>query len=249
MPAPVPRRLVAALVLVALTMGMTSTSCRSRAKPGASALHPPPPPTTTTTTLPLPEADRALAATIVLTGPDLPGLRPGDVGAGAKQDVKDALRACLGDNPLLTGDSRSNPREVDGQDFDTATTFVSSEVVLGESDQQAAASLALLRRPSVPGCLAQAAKRSFAARPVRPGVSAEGIAVSIVPLPTVGAETVGLRFSLRLASFGLSLPASLDVTVVRKGRAVAVLATGGIGPPFPEDRRGALASTLANRMP
>ena len=64
----------------------------------------------------------------------------------------------------------------------------------------------------------------------------------------VGDEAVGLRFLITISAEGETARVTLDVTIIRRERAVAFLSTNGVGTAFPESERASLAAKMADRM-
>ncbi len=201
------------------------------------------------TTVPSAEQDKQLAGRIVLTAADLPGYREDTSPEGDDEGIERAFAVCVQNDPVLTATEPEHPRTVEGKDFDRAgQQSVSSKVTVAETEAQAQAALAQLRNQTVLDCLEGAVRRELPAS-LDPGVSVENVSVSTLPVATVGDETVGVRIAVTVAAEGETARVISDVTIIRGGRAVAFLSTNGVGTPFSNSERDALAMKMAERMP
>ncbi len=198
------------------------------------------------TTLPSVEQDKQLAGRIVLTAADLPGYRE----AREEDDdegIERAFAGCVQNDTVLTAQEPGDPRTVEGNDFRKGDEqSLGSKATIAETDVQAQAALARLRDQTVLRCLEGAVRREAAAS-LDPGVTLQTITVSNLPVATVGDDTVGLRIQVTLGVQGQTVPVTSDLTVMRRGRAVAFLFTAGAGT-FPSSERDALATKMAERM-
>ena len=199
-------------------------------------------------TAPSAEQDKQLAARIVLTAADLPGYREDTSPEEDDDEVDRAFAGCVQNDPVLTAQEPADPRTVEGKDFDKGDEqSVGSKATIAGTEAQAQAAVTRLRDQTVLRCLEGAVRRELGAS-LDPGVTLESISVSNLPVATVGDETVGVRVTATLSARGQTARVTSDVTVMRRGRAVAFLSTNGVGTPFPNSERDALATKMAGRM-
>jgi hypothetical protein len=196
-----------------------------------------------------PEQDKARAGRIVLTAADVPGYgedtSPDD---DDDDEIEAAFAGCVQNDPVLTAEEPESPRTVEGKEFDKGDTqSVSSTATIAETQEQAQAALAQLRSQTVLDCLESAAQRELA-KSLSAGASVQNVSVTSLPVATVGDEAVGLRIAATISGQGQTLRVSIDVTAIRRERAVAFLSTTGVGSSFPNSERDALARRMADRM-
>ena len=200
------------------------------------------------TTRPTVEADKARAGRIVLTAADLPGYTEDTSPEEDSDEVDRAFAACVQNDPVLTAEEDTNPRTVDGADFDkTDEISVSSSATIAETEEQARAALEQLRQQTVLDCLGTAFRRELATS-LDPGVTLRNVSVNNLPVAAAGDEAVGLRILATISAAGQTARVTSDVTAIRRDRAVAFLVTNGVGTPFSESERESLAAKLADRM-
>lgn len=194
------------------------------------------------------EVDKARAGRIVLTGADLPGYTEDASTDVDSPEVDRAFSACVNNDPILTAEPDTNPRTVDGSDFDkTDEMSVSSTATIGETEYQARAALAQLRQESVPSCMARTFREELG-RSIGSEALLRSVDVQNVSVPAAGDESLGLRLLATVGVANQTVRVTSDVTVIRRERAVAFLVTTGVNEPFPEAERTALADKMAARM-
>ncbi|MGI8777873.1 MAG: hypothetical protein ACR2LJ_10975 [Acidimicrobiales bacterium] len=199
-------------------------------------------PATTTTTRPTVEADKTRATRALLTAVDLPGYT--EKTADNSPDPSDAaFKACLGNDPVLTRDETSDPRHAVGKELDKGTSFVASEAVVAESEDQARAAVVRLRGPDVPACFANGL-----AGVKDPDVSFANTTAKPLATATAGDETAGLRVVTTATSGTVSLKFTIDFEVARRDRALALLTTSATGAGFGDAERTALAQKMVERL-
>jgi len=195
-------------------------------------------PATTTTTRPTVETDKARATRALLSAVDLPGYEEG-TSDDSPDPIKSSIDACLGNDPLLTGDDKTDPRHAVGKEFDQDTKFVNSQAVVAQTEEQARASVAKFRAPEVPSCFSKAI-----------GTSKDPVFrnTTVAPLPSIAAgdETFALRVSTTLVASGRSTKVAIDYQLARRDRALAMLIVGGT--PFPDADRAALVQKMVDRL-
>jgi hypothetical protein len=206
---------------------------------------------TTVTTKPAPAptaaADRATAQRIVLTPADVPNM------PAAKPSNYTEIYAQCGKNPLLPGGD--DPRQAVPSAFlkdETAevrrlqTTTLGGYAVLAPSEAAARSTIDTLRSPAFRTCLereltAAANGHIASATPV-----VQAAATVELPTPATGDDVVAFRTTLTERNSRHVF----ELTVVRKGRALASVVTGRLGDvPFPDDERVRLARVMTGRMP
>ncbi len=232
------RKILALVAAVALLVGCGGGDDDSAPPEGTAA------PAAT----PTPEQDRERAGRIVLTAADLPGYTESTSPEEDDEEIDRAFAGCVQNDPVLTAEEPTDPRTVEGKDFDKSEEqSVSSKATIAETEEQAQAALTQLRNQTVLECLEGAVRRELGAS-LGPEVTLQSINVSALPVATVGDETVGIRIAATLAAQGQTARVTSDVTVMRRGRAVAFLSTNGVGTPFSNSERDALAQRMAERM-
>ena len=200
------------------------------------------------TTRPTPEADKARAGRIVLTAADLPGYTEDTEPEEDDDEVDRAFAACMQNDPVLTAEEGTNPRTVDGGDFERNEELtVGSEATIAETEDQAREALNKVRSPAVLDCFTRTIRTELP-KTLDPGVSLRNVAVTSPTVTPVGDESVGLRIALTLSAQGETARLVLDVTIIRRERAVAFLSTTGVNTAFPEAERASLATKMADRM-
>jgi hypothetical protein len=195
---------------------------------------------------PTPAADRATAQRIVLTAADVPTL------PSAKPSGYTEIYAQCGKNPLLPGGT--DPRQAVPSAFlkdETAevrrlqTTALGGYAALATTEAAARSTMGTVRSPAFRACL----ERELAAAVnavVAGGIPVQGAATVELPTPAMGDEVVAFRTTL---TRGTSHQA-FELTMVRKGRALASVVTSRLGDvPFPDDERVRLARVMTGRMP
>ncbi len=203
--------------------------------------------TVTTRAAPTPAADRATAQRIVLTPADVPNM------PAAKPSNYTENYAQCGKNPLLPGGN--DPRQAVPSAFlkdETAevrrlqTTALSAYAVLAPSEAAARSTMDTLRSPAFRTCvereLTAAANGLIAsATPV-----VQSASTAELPTPATGDDVVAFRTTLT-ERFSRHV---FELTVVRKGRALASVVTSRLGDvPFPDDERVRMARLMTGRMP
>ena len=202
------------------------------------------PPTTARATA---ELDKARAGRIVLTGADLPGYTE-DVSAEEDPAVDEAFAACVENDPVLTADPATNPRTVDGSDFDKSDEqSVSSSAVIAETEDQARAAMGRLREQGVLDCLGTNFREELG-ETLGSEATLRSVDVDELPVAAAGDESVGLRLVATIGVEGETVRVTADVTAIRRERAVAFLVTNGVNSPFPQAERTDLATKMAGRM-
>ncbi len=191
------------------------------------------------------ETDRAVATRVLLTPADVPTL------AAATPSALDGLFARCGASSLLPGGD--DPRAATPTAFfkdETADvkrvqmTAVASYAALGLTEDAARVALSTLRSPEFRTCLERELRAAVNGGAGRPVVST----VSTVDLiaPVLGDEAVAFRMTL---SGPGGVYQTLDLTTVRKGRAVVSVTTGRVGTTaFPDEERVRLATVVAKRL-
>jgi hypothetical protein len=211
-------------------------------------------PATTVTTIvattrpaptPTPAADRATAQRIVLTAAEVPNLPT------AKPSNFTEIYAQCGKNPLLPGGN--DPRQAVPTAFlkdETVevrrlqTTSLGAYAVLAPSEAAARSTMDTLRSPAFRTCLER--ELAAAANALVASTVILGTATAELPTPPMGDDVVAFRTTLTRGSSRQVF----ELTAVRKGRAIASVATGRLGDvPFPDDERVRLAKAMTSRMP
>lgn len=195
------------------------------------------------------EVDKARAGRIVLTGADLPGYTE-DAATDEDDDpeVDRAFATCVKNDPILTAEPDTNPRTVDGSDFEkTDELSVGSTATIGETEDQAKKAISRLREEGVLDCMGTSFREELA-KSVPSGASLRDVSVEKLSVAAAGDESVGLRLVAVLAVRSESVRVTSDITAIRRERAVAFLVTTGVGTSFPEGERTALATKMAGRM-
>jgi hypothetical protein len=193
------------------------------------------------------EVDKARAGRIVLTGADLPGYTE-DVSAEDDPEADRVFAACVQNDPVLTAEPGTNPRSVDGSDFDKSDAqSVSSSATIAETEDQARAAMGRLREQGVLDCLGTSFRDEL-----RDTLGSEATLRSVdideLQVAAVGDESVGLRLVATVAVQGETVRVTSDITAIRRERAVAFLLTNGINSVFPQAERTELANKMAGRM-
>lgn len=196
---------------------------------------------------PTPAADRATAQRMVLTAADVPNLPT------AKPSNFTEIYAQCGKDTLLPGGD--NARQAVPSAFlkdETVevrrlqTTTLGAYAVLAPSEAAARSTIGTLRSPTFRTCLER--ELAAAANALIAGATPviQGTATAELPTPVMGDEVVGFRTTL---TRGASRQV-FELTTVRKGRAIASVATGRLGDvPFPDDERVRLVRLMTSRMP
>ena len=194
------------------------------------------------------EVDKARAGRIVLTGADLPGYTEDASADEDSPEVDKAFATCVDNDPILTAEPDTNPRTVDGSDFDkTDEMSVSSSATIGETEDQARKAIAQLRGQGVLDCMGRSFREELSESLGAQALLRE-VSVEKLPVAAAGDESVGLRLLATIGVANQSVRVSSDVTAIRRERAVAFLVTTGVNEPFPEVERTALANKMASRM-
>lgn len=226
---------LAAVVLTAFAGG----ACGSGGSDEAKARGPAP----TAAASPV-EQDRATAMRMVLTPADVPNLPP------AGPSGYNRLYARCGLNPLLPGgdDARQAPPAGFLKD-ETAelkmlqTTAVASYAVLAPNEEVARVVMATLRAPEFRTCLERELRSAVNADTGRPVV--QTIATTDIAAPVLGSEVVAFRTTVSQQA----VRQTLDLTTVRKGRALASVTTSRLGAAaFPDQERIRLVRLVAGRI-
>jgi hypothetical protein len=205
------------------------------------------PTTAPTTARATAEVDKARAGRIVLTAADLPGYTE-DVSAEEDPEVDEAFAACVENDPVLTAQPGTNPRTVDGSDFDKSDEqSVSSTATIAETEDQARAAMARLRGQGVLDCL-RTTFRDELRETLGSEATLRSVEVDELPVSDAGDESVGLRLVATVGVQGQTVRITSDVTAIRRERAVAFLVTNGVNSPFPQAERTGLATKMAGRM-
>lgn len=193
--------------------------------------------------------DKALAQKIVLKEADLPGYTEDAESDDEPEDETDrAFDACMQNDPVLTADSDTNTRTVEGSDFSRGDEVnVSSQATVAESEDQARNALRIVRQQSVRDCLGRSFRDEMG-RELDPEVTLEDASVSNLSVAKVGDEATGMRIQATISGGGESLRFTSDITIIRRERAVGFLLTSQLGTPFPESERASLARKMADRM-
>lgn len=235
--------------------GGSTESAATTISPTSTAPTTAPPPVTTvpaaTTTQRLPSVaqDAATAQRILLRAGDLPGYQASSTSEPV--GYVGAYSQCV-PNPLLPGgrtgrSAGQGPFVLD----ETAvvrvvqTTSISSFAALAESESDARRLLADLAKPSVGPCVGKALMTKVNELTSRPATSGSQT-TSALPALKIGDESTGLRTAV--AGSG---PVSqyFDLTVVRKGRALAYLFVVRLSKdPPPEADRQRLAGVIVSRI-
>ena len=206
------------------------------------------PTTAATSGPPTVEQDKARAGRIVLTAADVPGYTEDTSTEDDDEEIDRAFAGCVQNDPVLTAEEPENPRTVEGREFDKdQAQSVSSTATIAETQEQAQAALAQLRNQTVLNCLESAARRELG-RSLGPDASLQDVSVSSLPVATVGDESAGFRIASTLSAEGQAVRVTIDVTAIRRERAVAFLSTTGVRSPFSPSEREALATRIAERM-
>lgn len=202
--------------------------------------------TVTTRPAPSPATDRAPAERILFTAADVPGMPP-----SSPTNFVPIYAKC-GKSPLLPGGD--DPRQATPLAFlkdETVevrrlqTTALGAYAVLAPTEAAARSVMDTVRSPAFRTCLERefttAVNALIAGAPV-----VSGAATVDLPTPAIGDEVVALRITVtRNAS-----RQAFELTIVRKGRALASVVTSRLGDvPYPDEERLRLVRLLAGRMP
>lgn len=194
------------------------------------------------------QVDKERATRIVLTATDLPGYTEDTAPEEEDDEVDKAFAACLQNDPVLTADEPANPRTVDGKDFEKGEELtVSSKATIAATEDQARTALTQVRSRTVLDCFTRTIRTELP-KTLDPGVNLGNVTVTSPAVAPVGDEAVGLRIVLVLSAEGETARVTLDVTIIRRERAVAFLSTNAVNTAFPEAERASLATKLADRM-
>jgi hypothetical protein len=120
------------------------------------------------------------------------------------------------------------------------TTVVNSWAVLAPDESTAREVVATLRRPEVLDCVTRWIAEAF----TEGGSGSTARTTSPLPTPVLGDETVAFRTRVtEVVNF------DLELTVIRRGRALAYLLTSRLGnTPFEDAERLRMAHLMADRM-
>jgi len=189
------------------------------------------------------EQDRASAARVLLTPADVPDLPPAD------PTPLNRLYAQCGASSLLPGgDDQRAATPVAFFKDETATakraTALAAYAALGASEEAARVALSTLQSPEFRTCLERELRSAVNGAAGRQVVSGASTAELVSPI--VGDDAVAFRITLTAPS---GVYQTLDLTTVRKGRAVVSVATSRVGTaPFPDEERVRLARLMAGRL-
>jgi hypothetical protein len=191
------------------------------------------------------EQDRAAASRVQLTPADVPDLPPAD------PTPLNRLYARCGASSLLPGGDE--PRAAAPAAFfkdETATvkrpqtTALAAYAALGVSEEAARVALSTLRSPEFRTCMERELRTAVNTGAGRQVVSTASTAELVSPI--VGDDAVAFRITL---SGSGGVYQTLDLTTVRRGRAVVSVATSRLGATaFPDEERVRLPRLMANRL-
>lgn len=185
--------------------------------------------------------DRRAAQRILLRPADVPTVPPGPTSRFAE-----AYPECGRSQLLPTGKDPRHPRPTSYLGDETAevgrvqTTVVNSWAVLAPDESTAREVLAILRRPEVLDCVTRRIAEAF----TEGGSGNMARTTSPLPTPVLGDETVAFRTRVtEVVNF------DVELTVIRRGRALAYLLTSRLGnTPFEDSERLRMARLMADRM-
>lgn len=200
-----------------------------------------PPPPATDESVPDVSDDRRAAQRILLRPADVPTVPPGPTSRYAE-----AYFECGRSQLLPTGNDPRYPPPTGYLGDETAevgraqTTVVNSWAVLAPNESTGREVVAILRRPEVLDCVTRRIADGFLEGPS--GDAAQR--TSPLPTPMLGDETVAFRTRVTdMVNF------DVELTVIRRGRALAYLLTSRLGnTPFEDAERLRLARLMAERM-
>lgn len=187
--------------------------------------------------------DEAAARRMVLTSSDLPGFveepQGDDTGTGP-------IERCVNDNPLIVGE---NPRGVDGADLtkDDGELRVQSGAFLAVKEAEAAKAFSDLEGALRGQCLRDAMRETFT-EGAEPGVVVRDVSVAPLPVPEGAEQAAASRVTVALERGRARTSVHVDLSVLRRDRAVAGVFTFAIGDPFPDAERMRLTGLVAGRM-
>ena len=200
---------------------------------------------TTSTRAPSAAADKAVAQRILLTAGDVPTM------ATAKPAGFFEVFARCGRNQLLPGGS--DPRQATPIGFlkdETAevrrvqTTALGAYAALAPTEQAARAVLSVVQSPEFRTCVE---RELFAAVNAQGAGAAQGSSATDLPTPAIADGVAGFRITITGRT---AVGQEFEITTVRKGRAIASVATSRLGTVnFPTDERVRLVRVMAGRMP
>jgi hypothetical protein len=108
---------------------------------------------------------------------------------------------------------------------------IDSSVAVFLTKSQAARDFRLGAKPALAGCLADQVRRAFRSYPK--GVRGRVLSSRMVAAPKLGELSAAYALSASLSGNGISIPVSVDVTAVQRGRSIAVLVFTGLGSRVP----------------
>lgn len=187
--------------------------------------------------------DEAAARRMVLTAADAPGFVEEPQ---ADDDGPGPIDRCVNDNPLLVGE---NPRGVDGPDLtkDDGDLRVQSGALLGVKEADAARAFSDLEGALTSQCLKDAMRETFAGG-TGPGVVVRDVAIAPLAAPGGAEQAAASRVTVGLERGRERASVYVDLTVLRRDRAVAGVFTFAMGQPFPDTERARLTTLVAERM-
>lgn len=207
-------------------------------------------PTTTAPALPPVAQDAVAARRVLLRAGDLPGFAQSS--SPEPTDFATVYFTCTRDVLLPGGRS---PRSASQGDFlldETATvravqtTLVSSFASLADSESDARRAVVELAKPEVAQCAGKALAAAVNGLTSPPGTAPANPPTVALPSLDLGDESAGLRTTVTRAA----VPQYFDLTVVRRGRALAFLFVSRLSKaPFPEADRRRIVGVLAARLP
>jgi hypothetical protein len=157
------------------------------------------------------------------------------------------LDRCVNGNALLVGD---NPRGIDGEDLtrDGGNVRVQSGALLAVKEAEAVTAFSDLRGALESQCLQDSMKETFAGGS-EPGVVVRDVRVTGLPsTQQAGTDAASSRVLVTLERGRQRALVYVDLTVLRRGRAVAGVFTFQMGEPFADTERRRLTDLVARRM-
>ncbi len=188
--------------------------------------------------------DRATAERIVLTSADLPDFTPEP---DDKSDTApNPMDRCAKNNKVLAEGDRHG---VDGTDFtkDDGNLRVQSNANLATKESEASKKFSEFKGVLGGQCIKDALKEAVKSSS-GPGVSVGDISGAPLPPVKLADDAFAIRLTIALEAAGDRLSVFVDMTVLRKGRAVAGVFTFASGSPFPESERARLTGLVASRL-
>jgi hypothetical protein len=139
----------------------------------------------------------------------------------------------------VTGQASSSFREAS-----PAGAQIDSTVAVFRTKAQAVGDFRLGAKPQLARCLAAELRRAFRRYP--DGVEGKVLSSKMIPGPKLGERSAAYAITARLSGNGNSLPVSVDVIAVQRGRSIAALVFTGVGSRVPS--RQYYAGSVSDRL-